>query len=70
MKRSKYLQFGVSIKLVPRIAEYQKRRFEYEPMFLKLPLGSQMNLTLSALLDDADLLQELLKIKENKEEEK
>jgi len=65
-RKSKYLNFGISIKLVPRIAQYQKRRFaDNEKIFNKLPFGTQMNMTLEALLDDADLLQTLEKGKKD-----
>jgi len=65
-RKSKYLNFGISIKFVPRIAQYQKRRFaDNENIFNKLPFGTQMNMTLEALLDDADLLQTLEKGKKD-----
>jgi len=66
--KDKYKQFGISIKTMPRVIEYQKKRFP-PSYFNKLPFGTQMNLTLSSLLDDADLLEEMIKKIKVKEKE-
>jgi len=65
MRKSKYLSFGINIKLIPKIAEYQKRKFPDESsMFHELPVGTQMNLTLEELIHDAERLRELEKEEE------
>ena len=50
---------SVSAALMPKMQEYQKWKFNKQ-MFNKLPEGLQINLTLSALLNDADLLKTIL----------